>query len=94
MQTFTVIDIKNDGTTSPRVENETDILLVQDGTVSVGMLCYEEDYADVYIEHPDNEAELNPEAMQLVKDNCPEHLKTKASVVLICPEELAQKMVW
>jgi hypothetical protein len=95
MEAFSVIEIKADGSTVPQVESETEILLIQDGEVSVGMLCYDDDeYKDVYIDHPGNEQALNPEATQLVKDNCPEHLKTKRSVVLICPGELAEKMVF
>lgn len=95
MEAYTVIDVKPDGSTVPQVESETEILLIQDGTVSVGMLCYDDDeYKNVYIDHPENEAELNPEAIQLVKNNCPQHLQTKTSVVVICPEDLAAKMVF
>ncbi|MBL7717276.1 MAG: hypothetical protein JNL72_00465 [Flavipsychrobacter sp.] len=93
MEAYTVIEVKADGSTVPQVESETEILLVQDGTVSVGMLCYDDDdYKDVYIDHPENERELNPEAIRLVKEHCPQHLATKTSVVLICPEELAARM--
>lgn len=95
MEAFTVIEVLADGSTRPQVESETEILLVQDNGVSVGKLGYDDDdYKNVYIDHPENEAELNPEALQLVKDNCPQHLATKTSVVLICPEELAAKMVF
>lgn len=95
MEAYTVIEVKADGSTVPQVESETEILLIQDKTVSVGMLCYDDDeYKDVYIDHPENEEELNPEAMELVKANCPQHLATKTSVVVICPEELAAKMIF
>lgn len=95
MEAYIVIEVKPDGSTVPQVESETEILLIQDKTVSVGMLCYDDDdYKDVYIDHPENEVELNPEAMALVKEHCPEHLQTKSSVVVICPEELAGKMIF
>lgn len=95
MEAYTVIEVKPDGSTVPQVESETEILLIQDRTVSVGMLCYDDDdYKDVYIDHPENEEELNPEAIALVKANCPQHLETKRSVVVICPEELAVKMIF
>lgn len=95
MDAYTVIEVKADGSTVPQVESETEVLLIQDRVVSVGKLCYDDDdYRNVYIDHPENETELNPEALQLVKDNCPQHLTTKTSVVVICPEELAEKMVF
>lgn len=95
MEAYTVIEVKPDGSTVPQVESETEILLIQDKTVSVGMLCYDDDeYKDVYIDHPENEEELNKEAMELVKANCPQHLTTRTSVVIICPEELAAKMIF
>jgi hypothetical protein len=83
----------SDGSARPPVESETEILLVQDGTVSVGKLCFDDDEnADGYIVHPANEPSLNPEALQLVQQHCPQHLETKTSVVLICPLELAERM--
>ena len=95
MDAYTVIEVKADGSTNPQVESETEVLLIQDRTVSVGKLCYDDDdYKNVYIDHPENEADLNPEAITLVKANCPQHLTTKNSVVVICPEDLAAKMVF
>ena len=95
MDAYTVIEVLNNGTTKPQVESETDILLIQDGDVSVGRICYDsDDYSELYIDSPVNEIVLNKEAYKLVKEKFPEYLKTPSSVILICPEDLSAKMEW
>lgn len=95
MEPYTIIEIRKNGTTEPAV-TEIEILLIQDGEVTVGLLGYddENDPNTLYIDSPINEAELNPEAEALIKKLHPEHLKTQTSIVLVAPPELAEKMEW
>jgi hypothetical protein len=95
MDAFTIIEVMDNGTTKPQVESETEILLIQDGEVTVGRICYDsDDYTELYIDSPINELLLNKEALQIVKDKFPDYLKTPTSVILSCPENLAEKMEW
>lgn len=95
MEPFTIIEVLANGSTNPAIEEETEILLIQDGEVTVGMLtCEGDDISSTYIDSPINEEELNKEALELVKARFPEYLETKSSIVLVAPEEIAAKMEW
>ena len=96
MEPYTVIEILANGATRPQIDGDTEILLIQDGEVTVGMLTYdvENDLGTLAIESPLNEAELNPEAMKVIKENYPEHLKTPTSIVVVAPAGLAELMQW
>jgi hypothetical protein len=96
MEPYSIIEINPDGSTSPQIEDDIAILLVQDGEVTVGKLSYDtdNDFASLAIDSPVNEDALNSEAAALVKVKHPEYLKTLTSVVLVAPDELAEKMKW
>ncbi|MDR3678585.1 MAG: hypothetical protein P4L41_01390 [Flavipsychrobacter sp.] len=96
MQPFTVIEINANGTTTPQIEDDIEVLLIQDGEVTVGKLSYdtENDFSSLAIDSPLNEDELYKEANALIKKMYPHYLDTLTSVVLVAPIELAEKMEW
>ncbi len=92
---LTEIKINANGETKPYVDSGTEILLVQDGTVSVGKLNYNpNEFYSTEIEHPTNQEELNPLAINIVKSKKPELLSSDISHVLTCPIDIKVKMKW
>ncbi len=96
MQPYTIIEIFPNGRTTPQIEEDTEVILIQDGGATVGMLTYdvENDFTTLAIESPVNEGVLNPEATALITQLHPEYLKTDTSIVVAAPPELAEKMEW
>jgi|GEM_PF-3507479 len=96
MQPYTIIEILPNGRTTPQIEDDTEVILIQDGAATVGMLTYdvENDFTTLAIESPVNEEELNGEATALIKQHYAEYLKTDTSIVVVAPAELAEKMKW
>lgn len=96
MQPYTIIEVLADGTTKPQIEDSIEVILVQDGEVTVGMLSYdtENDMSSLAIDSPINEVALNVEATALITKLYPQYLKAEDAIVLVAPEELAEKMEW
>ncbi len=89
------INVFADGRTSPEVNSGVPILLIQDGTVEVGKLNLGEEHDfNMEIEHPTNQAELNPIATRLIKGKKPQYLKSEVSVIVLCPNIISDKMKW
>ncbi len=87
------IQVFADGRTSPEVNSGSPILLIQDGIVQVGKLNLGDAY-DINIEHPRNQAELDPIATKLIKDKKPQYLKSETSVIVLCPNTISDMMKW
>jgi hypothetical protein len=84
-----------DGHTEPAVPDRSVVILIQDGQVSLGKLLLQNYvHAPGEIEHPRNETGLALEARKLIKDTIPLVLVEQQSVLLLCPESLASKMLW
>jgi|GEM_PF-3437650 len=89
------IKISATGETIPQVDSGTEILLVQDGKVSVGKLNYNpNELFSIEIEHPTNQEDLNPLATEIVKSIKTELLNSDISHILTCPSDLKNKMNW
>ena len=89
------IQVFADGRTYPEVNSGSPILLIQDGTVQVGKLNLGDEYdLNIEIEHPTNQAELNPIATTLIKGKKPQYLKSEVSVMVLCPNTISDKMKW
>ncbi|MGI4885643.1 MAG: hypothetical protein ACRYFR_11850 [Janthinobacterium lividum] len=88
------ITVWADGRTEPVIASGTAIILIQDREAEVGRLISEEDeYSSFFIEHPTNSEELNAEAITAVSQE-PELLESQISVIVLCPKEIASKMLW
>jgi hypothetical protein len=86
--------IRADGSTEPSIISGAEVLLIQQGVVKVGRFILEKDeYSDFYIEHPINAAELSLDAWAFVNQES-DLLKISVSVIVICPESIANKMIW
>lgn len=89
------IKVYADGRTAPRVDSGIDITLVQDNVVQVGKLNLGEQYVcSVEIDHLKNQSDLDILATQIIKENKPEYLESKNSVIAICPKYIAEQMIW
>ena len=89
------IQVFADGRTSPKVNSGSPILLIQDGTVQVGKLNLGDAFDfNMEIEHPTNQAELDPIAFKLIKNKKPKYLKSETSVIVLCPNAISDMMKW
>ena len=95
MAELTIIKIFADGRTEPFIEFGTPLILIQDGVACVGRLCHEDgDTSNVYIEHPENEDDLNIPATNIIAKQNPEYFKSDTAILVVCPRELVLSMVW
>ncbi|MDO5981273.1 hypothetical protein [Flavivirga spongiicola] len=95
MKELDLIQVYGDGKTVPEIASGTDIILVQNNTVQVGKLNLGEQY-DFYMEidHPKNQGDLDILATEIIKEKKPEYLKSKNSVIAICPKIISDKIIW
>lgn len=95
MTELTIIKISATGRRDPDVPFGTPILLIQNGVVSVGrLMCEPDDNTSLYIDHPKNQEELDIEAEKKLRLKKPEYLDSKIALTVICPLDIATKMVW
>lgn len=87
------ITVSADGSTEPVIASGTAIILIQNQEAEVGRLILEEDeYGSISIEHPTNSYELNAKASTIIQES--ELLKSQHSVLVLCPQEIASRMLW
>jgi hypothetical protein len=92
---FKKIKIFADGKTLPEIKSGQAILLIQNGTVQVGKLNIGDSYDfNMEIEHPTNQLELKLIATELIENKKPDYLKSKYSIIIECPTEISELMVW
>lgn len=95
MNELDLIKVYANGKTVPQIISGTDIILIQNNTVQVGKLNLGEQYDfNIEIEHPKNKSELDIKATELIRKKKPEYLKSKNSVIAICPKIISNKMIW
>ncbi len=95
MTELTEIKVFATGKTVPFIESGTAIIKIENGLVTVGKLNYDLDVDwSLEIEHPKNEYELNPIAMDVILKSKPEYLKSKDSIIVTCPANIEFKMKW
>lgn len=92
---LTEIRITATGETKPRVDSGIEILLVQNGIVSVGRLNYDpNEFFSTEIEHPANQKDLDSLATEIVKSRRSELLTSGISYVLTSPINSNERMIW
>ncbi len=94
MKAFDLITIKADNTTEPAVPMGTPIILIDEEMIDVGKLEFQKEYNSLTIAHPKNEGELKPRAKEMVLRKVPKLLNSKSSIVIVCPESIAQDMIF
>lgn len=95
MNELDLIKVYADGKTVPEIASGTDIILIQNGTVQVGKLNLGEQYDfNMEIEHPKNQDELDIIATEMIQKKKAEYLKSKNSIIVICPKIISNKMLW
>lgn len=96
MEQLISIKIFADGRTEPSVHQGTEIILIQEGKAHVGKLFYEqkENSSSIYIDHPQNQFELDTRALQWIAEKAPHLLKEEDALLVICPEDIRQEIIW
>jgi hypothetical protein len=83
-----------DGSTDPVIPSGIEVVLIQKGKAEVGKLFYTTGALNTYIDHPENNLELSQKALDIIKFKRPELLESGNAVMLTCPEEITNKMIW
>ncbi|MBS1531347.1 MAG: hypothetical protein JSU01_13660 [Bacteroidetes bacterium] len=95
LEELTLLTVYADARIEPNVVSGTEIILIQDGEVSVGKIFYQKNHdPEVYIDHPENENDLIKRAAELVKKKNSKLLEENDAVILTCPKEIIKLMIW
>ena len=95
MEDLNKIQVFANGKTVPEISSGSSILLIQNGTVEVGILNIgTPEEGDINIEHPSNSDELNPLAKCIIQESKPEYLNSNSSIIAICPTSISERFKW
>ena len=83
-----------DGSTDPVIPSGIEVVLIQKGKIEVGRLFYTENALNTYIDHPENNLELSEKALSIIKRKRPELLESDKGIMLTCPNEIRNEMIW
>ena len=86
---------ENYGTPFPLIEDETIMILFQDGKaefVKYHKATLENPFPT--FSHPKNGEILKYFALDLINNDNPEHLKSDVALHFVCPEEFMDKLMW
>ena len=83
-----------DGSTDPVIPSGIEVILIQKGNVEVGKLFLTPETYNTHIDHPENNLELSQKALGIIKVKRPELLDSDKSILLTCPKEITNEMIW
>lgn len=89
------IKILGNGTTEPRINSRTEIILIQNKTVTVGRLILDDkENQAFYIEHPENLIEVDKLALQFIQSKDLTLMETENSKIILCPKFISENCTW
>ena len=95
LEELTLLKVYGDTRIEPFVPSGTEIILIQNGEVSLGKIFYgEPNQHSLYIDHPKNQDDIVKTATELIYKKDKKLLKNEDMLILTCPTEIIKLMIW